>query len=713
MDTKLKSNNKILTSLIIILILFIASVGMFKTYPLISKMAKNVQYNYFETYDFVSILTESSYVLDYDILQQKSDGNIKPSDVFIDENKEKYYYADMDDSYLEDLKYRFNYDFNEWISNLKWSYSNLQYFALDKESGVTSTNIDNSIKITDDKNLDLSSMDKEKYRFIAVLNFDENGQVSISDVKGADKERLSSYMYKYEEYINGEAWRIISPIKNISYVFAVPQDLVYTDHISNNIDDAKYYEYEKYGMIISAIVIAIILLMALVFPYKRIKDYAVLKIPCEIWAIIIGCDISLWVVVSNYMIRISYLKDLPIFKEEIISDFMIDTINIGVWFVIFAIAFFGMVTIKSVFKIGIKEYFKTRSIIGKIITYIFRYIKRTLNYITEINLNENNDKYILKIVLINAVILLILSSIWFFGIPFVIIYSIILFIVIRKYVDKISEKYRKLNKITDEMANGNLDIKIQEDLGVFNPFKDNIEKIQKGFKKAVEEEVKSQKMKTDLISNVSHDLKTPLTAIITYVDLLKDENLTEEKRKEYLDVLDRKSERLRELIEDLFEMSKASSGNISLNIEEVDIVSLMKQALFEFDDKIKDSSLIVKSNFPEEKIILPLDSQRTFRVFENLILNVTKYAMPNSRVYLDIINCETYVEITIKNMAAEEVTFNADEIVERFVRGDQSRNTEGSGLGLAIAKSFVELQGGSFNVEVDGDLFKVKMIFNK
>ena len=245
MDTKLKSNNKILTSLIIILILFIASVGMFKTYPLISKMAKNVQYNYFETYDFVSILTESSYVLDYDILQQKSDGNIKPSDVFIDENKEKYYYADMDDSYLEDLKYRFNYDFNEWISNLKWSYSNLQYFALDKESGVTSTNMDNSIKITDDKNLDLSSMDKEKYRFIAVLNFDENGQVSISDVKGADKERLSSYMYKYEEYINGEVWRIISPIKNISYVFAVPQDLVYTDHISNNIDDAKYYEYEK------------------------------------------------------------------------------------------------------------------------------------------------------------------------------------------------------------------------------------------------------------------------------------------------------------------------------------------------------------------------------------------------------------------------------------------------------------------------------------
>ena len=220
-------------------------------------------------------------------------------------------------------------------------------------------------------------------------------------------------------------------------------------------------------------------------------------------------------------------------------------------------------------------------------------------------------------------------------------------------------------------------------------------------------------MKTDLISNVSHDLKTPLTAIITYADLLKGENLSEEKRKQYVDTLDRKAQRLQVLIEDLFEMSKATSGNITLNIENIDVVALMKQTLLELEDKLEEAKLSVRKNMPEGKVILPLDSQRTFRVFENLVINMTKYAMPNSRVFIDIFENENDVQIVMKNMAAEEITFNVDTIAERFVRGDESRNTEGSGLGLAIAKSFVELQHGKFNISVDGDLFKVTIIFEK
>ena len=251
------------------------------------------------------------------------------------------------------------------------------------------------------------------------------------------------------------------------------------------------------------------------------------------------------------MIRVSYLKELPIIKDQIVSGSMVSIFNIAVWFGIFAIDFFGMTVIKSIIKIGFIEYFKTRSIIGRIIVWLYKYIKKTVHYVTKINLNEDNNKYILKLVLINAGILLVLSFIWFFGIPFIIIYSVILFILIRKYVNDISGKYKILTEATNEIAEGNLDVKIEEDLGVFNPFKDNLEKIQCGFKKAVQEEVKSQRMKTDLISNVSHDLKTPLTAIITYIDLLKDKNLSEEKRIEYLDVVDRKSQRLQELIEDL------------------------------------------------------------------------------------------------------------------------------------------------------------------
>ena len=163
----------------------------------------------------------------------------------------------------------------------------------------------------------------------------------------------------------------------------------------------------------------------------------------------------------------------------------------------------------------------------------------------------------------------------------------------------------------------------------------------------------------------------------------------------------------------MFEVSKATTGNINLNIMDVDISYLMKQVVLELDDKINEASLDMRLSLPEEKVILPLDGQRTYRVFENLIINVVKYALPNSRVYIDIKNGIENVDVIIKNISADEITFNINEISDRFVRGDKSRNTEGSGLGLAIVKSFVELQGGKFHIEVDGDLFKAIIIFKK
>jgi len=217
-------------------------------------------------------------------------------------------------------------------------------------------------------------------------------------------------------------------------------------------------------------------------------------------------------------------------------------------------------------------------------------------------------------------------------------------------------------------------------------------------------------MKTELITNVSHDLKTPLTAIITYIDLLKDEHITDEQRKSYLDTLERKSLRLKVLIEDLFEISKASSGNVKLEPVSVDICNLMRQVYLEYEEKMLENGLDVRFDMPEEKVILQLDSQKTYRIFENLYVNIIKYAMANTRVYIQAKVQEDaqgrYVHIEIKNISAEELTVNPTDLTERFVRGDAARNTEGSGLGLAIAKSFTQLQGGMFGIETDGDLFK-------
>ena len=218
-------------------------------------------------------------------------------------------------------------------------------------------------------------------------------------------------------------------------------------------------------------------------------------------------------------------------------------------------------------------------------------------------------------------------------------------------------------------------------------------------------------MKSELITNVSHDLKTPLTAIITYVDLLKDDTLTREKQIEYLQTLERKSLRLKVLIEDLFEVSKATSGNVILNYQNVDICNLIKQVELEMSDKLAEAGLDVRMDFPEEKVIVALDSQKTYRIYENLFSNIVKYSLRGTRVYVRGTLTDDYIVISLKNISAAEITVDTAELTERFVRGDASRNTEGSGLGLAIVKSFVELQGGRFLLENDGDLFKAVTSF--
>ena len=238
-----------------------------------------------------------------------------------------------------------------------------------------------------------------------------------------------------------------------------------------------------------------------------------------------------------------------------------------------------------------------------------------------------------------------------------------------------------------------------------------INSIGTGLEQALKEQLKSERMKTDLITNVSHDIKTPLTSIISYVDLLKRENLPGEKVQEYLRILDQKSQRLKNLTEDLVEVSKASSGNLKLDMTTINLVEMIWQTNGEFEEKFETRHLELVSNLPDEAILIRADGRRLWRVLENLYNNTFKYAMEHSRVYTDISKVDNMVYFTIKNVSENPLNFQADELTERFVRGDVSRATEGSGLGLSIAKSLTKLQKGTFEIIIDGDLFKVRVGF--
>ena len=736
MDIKLKSNKEIYKSkgiiaiLVMIAIIVTSALGMCSSYKIIDKSAKSKKVNYFNEYGFANLIAESSYALYYDSMKENE--NQSASDFLLDIKKNITEEADEYSSYIQEALNNNIDQFNR--ETLGWNNdANLKYYYYNTINNKTNTTLNENVKF-ENNNIDLSEVNKDKYQFYAVVNFDNNGNVDVSEINGGDKEVLKSniecslidirneYDISNSDYEEGYYNIDIKPIKNMTFVYAVPKTITSYDNIRWGIENADISIYESMGAGGAFIIAGIVALIALIFPIKKAKSTILFrkisKIPFEVWIIIIGLAIAALGPLAGQLIKATLNGDLQVIFIEIIPSLIIPEriiwiFNFIIWLLSYSAVFFFVLVIKYVFNVGVIDYIKERTIFGMVIMLCVRIIKRTLDEITKVDLREKNNKLIIKLLAINAVILLIITSIWFFGIPVVILYSVILFFIIRKYVDKISEKYSKLREATSKIAEGNLDVKIEEDLGLFEPFKGDLEKIQCGFKKAVDEEVKSQRMKTDLISNVSHDLKTPLTAIITYADLLKDENLSDEKRKQYIETLDRKAQRLQVLIENLFEVSKATSGNITLNIENIDVVSLMKQTLFELEDKLEEASLLVRKNMPNEKVILPLDSQRTFRVFENLIINITKYAMPNTRVFIDIIENEDDVAIIMKNMAAEEITFNVDTIAERFVRGDESRNTEGSGLGLAIAKSFVELQGGTFNISVDGDLFKVKIVFVK
>ena len=280
---------------------------------------------------------------------------------------------------------------------------------------------------------------------------------------------------------------------------------------------------------------------------------------------------------------------------------------------------------------------------------------------------------------------------------------------------KLLVSYARIKETATSLAAGDLSAKVE--LNGMPLFMAEhalaMNQIQEGINVALEERTKSERMKTELITNVSHDIKTPLTSIINYVDLLSKEKLDNKKAMEYLEVLSRQSARLKKLIEDLIEASKASTGNIKFTIERINAGVLLNQSIGEFADRLESGSVTVVTDFPSEDIYLMADNRYLWRVFDNLMSNIVKYAQANTRAYIDLKREDGKVRFIFRNTSKNELNISADELMERFVRGDKSRYTDGNGLGLSIAKSLTESMGGTMKLEIDGDLFKAIVEFDE
>lgn len=597
------------------------------------------------------------------------------------------------------------------------------------------------------------------YGLRIVLEYDQNRNLNNVEVDGTctsedERYRLEQGVFNCldepYDYVEGERMQYyLSDPSSVKIIYAFTeqnlqrflQNNYFSDGVYNaNVEmlsNMKPYLVFEWGLCLLA------MLAALLIPCNKkwdLGEHSVFKVPFEavllVGAFALPMEQSVASVVWNTLNHrlADFIGEMGI--PEKLQYGVEKLLNLLMWFCIFGVVYWGTTCLRAMFTMK-RRYWKERTLTARILywaegrtdelgeqvrkgageaTGLFRrmwkgirsFQKRIYDGFLHVDITEQANHVIFKIVFVNFIVLTLISCFWFYGIFALLVYSGILFLFLRRYFFDIQWKYRLLLASMNLLAEGNLDAPIEGDLGVFNPMKTEIQKIQRGFKKAVDEEVKSERMKTELITNVSHDLKTPLTAIITYVDLLKKEE-DSEKRKGYLAVLERKSLRLKGLIEDLFEISKATSRNVTMNFMKADVIELLKQVGLENDSRIREAHLDIRWSLPGEKVVMLLDSQKAYRIFENLIVNITKYAMPHTRVYIEVKDEGNDVFISMKNVSAEELDFDASEITDRFVRGDASRNTEGSGLGLAIAKSFTELHYGTLEVTTEADLFKVNI----
>ena len=631
--------------------------------------------------------------------------NLKYS-VIDSENEDKYssnagamgsYYYDYNEGiYYYDSQHNINMTEKELAENLKSESKKIlkemrgiEYFIKNNTTGeiVTNTNYKT-----------LNSFKKNASGYYQA-KFENNNLVNRK-IGNTEYKPISGYFYYAENQaidVNDDIDAYISISKKLIDSNPFEYGYSYYQQIVN-----KYEKCLELGIpmgLLSLIFFVVYMIMNFKLPKTKREFWNYYnKIPLEVIVTLLSIDIALIVTIAEE-------------PNAFVNQFCIIPI--------FILLFYFILIIKQLSNFERKRDFFKTSWCVRVIIWLLKKMKSGIKEMRNaIKQNKDFDltKKIVTVAILCVVaefIVLTMSGAWIEFFVLIILFGIQLWFLIY-FVNKLGY-LNEIMKGVHRIKEGEINYKIEEKNDIyFSSLANDINNISQGLENSIEQRIKSERMKSELITNVSHDLKTPLTSIINYVELIKkEENIQPEYLKDYVQVLDKKSKRLKILIEDLFEASKASTGNIELELVRLDLKQLLQQSIGELEDKLEEANLSLRVNLTEEDTYVLADGRRLYRVFENLLCNISKYSLKNTRVYIDVTKEDGKIITTMKNISSYELNFDPDEIMERFKRADESRNTEGSGLGLAIARDLVSLQGGKMSIEIDGDLFKVKVVMNE
>ena len=617
-------------------------------------------------------MTSESYLTD-------SDTNTETSEdiAFDKENSNSFsHYNEIED---ESYEYPVYYEVINYNSTMISQYIN--YIIIDKENGNMFTNIRSN---NYPEEINKLKAEKKNWSYQ-----DGNITTNIDSINQESTKYMTSSTYSTDNFEGYEIYSNIDPntlnYSNSLYV----QQTVY--NIFKGHENLPAYLIPLSSILILVMIIYLIWATGHEKGKEGIQLNSIDKISYEIISIVIMFVIGM--MMSFAVASVESQIPQRILMSVFLLCYLIGYACLAVWV---------STTIRRL---------KAKQFIRSFLTYkVCRWIKVTIQKIfKKVTDKENANRKITIMYWGFVVISIILACTMWSGIGLLVLIAFWIWTYYKLL--QYNKKVQKINEALRNIYEGNPNVKLNEEEleGTLKIMAKYINDIAGGFTNAIEQSLKSERLKTELITNVSHDIKTPLTSIINYVDLLKKEEINNAQIEQYIAVLDKKSQRLKKLIEDLVEASKVSSGNVKLNMEIINLKELLNQTIGEFEDKLEKKNLKIEMDLPNENVLIKADNRYLYRVIENVFSNISKYALEGSRVYIKLEKQKEEVYLEFKNISKDKLNISAEELMQRFVRGDKSRYTEGSGLGLSIAESLTELQGGKFKIDIDGDLFKVEI----